>query len=83
MVVQPNITGKIDTKIECEDKVRAEIARALASRNASNYSCIYGDDPAGDLALKFENGDKDQTIVIEVRSWPALVYDRIVQELAI
>jgi hypothetical protein len=79
----PDITGKLDTKIECEDKVRAEIARALASRNASNYSCIYGDDAAGDLALKFENGDKDQTIVIEVRSWPALVYERIVQELAI
>jgi len=83
MLDEPNITGKIDTKIECEDKVRAEIARALASRNASSYSCIYGDDPAGDLAMKFENGDKDQTIVIEVRSWPASVYDRIVGELAI
>jgi hypothetical protein len=83
MVEPPNITGKIDTKIECEDKVRAEITRALATRNASNYSCIYGDDPIGDLALKFENGDKDQTIVIEVRSWPALVYERIVEELVI
>ena len=83
MVARSNITGKIDTKIEREDEVRAEIARALAHLNATNYLCVYGDDPAGDLALKFENGDKDQTIVIEVRSWPELIFDRVVQELAI
>jgi len=83
MVARSNITGKIDTKIEREDDVRAEIARALAHLNSTNYLSLYGDDPAGDLALKFENGDKDQTIVIEVRSWPELIFDRIVQELAI
>jgi hypothetical protein len=83
MTASPNITGKIDTKIECEETVRAEVVRALARLNATGYSCIYGDDPAGDLALKFENGDKDQTIVIEVRSWPTFIYDRIVNELAI
>lgn len=79
----PQITGKIDTKLDRETDVVDQIRRAFDSMAASEYLCTYGDDPAGDLAIKIEHGDKLQTVVIEVHAWPQLICDRIRQELRV
>jgi hypothetical protein len=42
---------------------------------------VYGDDPAGDLALKFENSRDTQTIVLESGSWPDAIFERVIGEL--
>jgi hypothetical protein len=75
------INGKLDTNIGQEEKVVDEITRALRYLGAGNYSCMYGDDPAGDLALKFENSRDTQTIVLESGSWPDAIFERVIGEL--
>jgi hypothetical protein len=77
------INGKIDTKLEREPQVVSEIRRAFETSGGDGYLCTYGDDPAGDLAIKIEHGDALQTVVIEVHSWPQGICDRIRRELSI
>ena len=79
----PQIAGKIDTKLDCEAEVVNQIRCAFDAIDAGEYLCTYGDDPAGDLAIKIEHGDKVQTVVIEVHAWPQSIRDRIRRELRI
>ena len=83
MEPEPKITGKLDTNTDREEEARTQIRRALKHLKKGGYLCTYADDQAGDLALKFENGDALQTIVIEVGSWPEVIFQRILQELKI
>jgi hypothetical protein len=78
-----NVCGKLDSSEDQEDRVIWEIERALHDLRAEHYLCTFGDDPAGDLAMKFENGPDLQTITVEAHAWPEAIYDRIVQELSI
>lgn len=79
----PQVTGKVDTKLDREEEVVDQIRRAFDRMDAGDYLCTYGDDPAGDLAIKIEHGDVLQTVVIEVHAWPQFICDRIRQELRI
>jgi hypothetical protein len=83
MTRNENITGKLDTDPECEPRVAEEIERALRFLRADTYECTYADDEAGDLAIKLENGDDQQTITIEAHAWPDDIFNRILAELKI
>jgi len=78
-----NITGKLDSDPASEAKVVEEIDRALHFLRAEAYEATYGDDEAGDLAIKLENGDAQQTITIEAHAWPDDIFDRLLAELKI
>jgi hypothetical protein len=78
-----NITGKLDSDPASETKVVEEIDRALYFLRAEAYEVTYGDDDAGDLAIKLENGDAQQTITIEAHAWPDDIFNRILAELKI
>jgi hypothetical protein len=80
---QISVQGKLDTNLAEEERTVAEIKRALHSLHADAYLCTYGDDPAGDLVLKFENGNKAQVVTIEAHSWPDAVFERVTSELSI
>jgi hypothetical protein len=83
MTRNSNITGKIDTDPSLEERVMQEIERALHFLRAETYECTYADDDAGDLVVKLENGDAQQTITIEAHAWPEEIFDRILSELKI
>jgi hypothetical protein len=78
-----NITGKLDSDPASEAKVAEEIEKALRFLRAEAYEVTYADDGAGDLAIKLENGDAQQTITLEAHAWPGDIFDRIVSELKI
>lgn len=83
MTQKENITGKLDTDPGAEAKVVEEIERALHFLRAETYECTYADDEAGDLAIKLENGDDQQTITLEAGAWPDDIFKRILAELKI
>jgi hypothetical protein len=78
-----NITGKLDSDPASEAIVVEEIDRALHFLRAEAYEATYADDEAGDLAIKLENGDAQQTITIEAHAWPDDIFNRILAELTI
>jgi hypothetical protein len=57
--------------------------RALHFLRADAYEVAYGDDEAGDLAIKLENGDAQQTITLEAHAWPEDIFNRVLAELKI
>ena len=83
MTAKNQISGKIDTKLDQESTVVSEIESTLSKRGAGGYLCTYGDDPAGNLAIKVEHGDAMQTVVVEVHAWPRSIRERLIQELTI
>jgi len=83
MTHNAHITGKLDTNLEREEETVEAIERALHYLRADSYECIYGDDEAGDLVIKLENGDDQQTIAIEAHAWPEDIFNRILAELKI
>lgn len=83
MTEYANIQGKLDTAPQDEERVVAEIERALRYLRAESYECTYADDEAGDLAIKLENGDNAQTITLEAHAWPEDIFCRIMAELKV
>jgi hypothetical protein len=83
MTQNANITGKLDSEPSLEEEVVDDIERALHYLRADTYESTFGDDEAGDLVIKLENGDEQQTITLEAHAWPEDIFDRILAELKI